>query len=348
MLDPGVLCRPTVSILEAMERLNALPAPKYILVIDESRRLLGTVTDGDIRRAILRGVQLSSPVTSCMNASPIVAPSDQRRQASRLLKDNGVTFVPLLDRMSVVVDVVTQILTRPVDVAVVLMAGGLGTRLRHRTANTPKPLLQIAGKPILQRIVERVEASGFRTIYIAVNYLAEQIIEFFETFPPKQANIHFLRESKRLGTAGPLSLLPTRPHGPILVANADLITETDFEAFLQFHSDHGYEATVGAALHMVDIPYGVIDCDQDGLIRSIKEKPRVDYLVNAGIYLLNPAVWDLIPSDIYIDMPEVLSRAMECGQKIGAFPIHEYWIDIGRQRELAQAERDWSEDVPAE
>jgi dTDP-glucose pyrophosphorylase len=346
MVDPKCFCDPATPMLQAMAQLNTLSSPKFILVADGHQRLLGTVTDGDIRRAILRGVQLSSPVSACMNGVPITVSPSQKATAGRLLADKGVSFIPVLDEVGKVIDVVTNVRIAPLDVTVILMAGGLGSRLKARTFATPKPLLKVAGKPILQRIVEKIEGAGFRRVYVAVNYLADQIVDFFQQHPPALAKIDFLREDKKLGTAGPLSLLPDRPTKPLLVANADLITETDFEAFLQFHEDHENEATVGAALHVVDIPYGVLDCDEHGKIQGIREKPRVDFLVNAGMYVLNPSILDLVPVATYLDMPELLECAMKKGLRVGAFPIHEYWIDIGRQRELNQAQRDWGGEWP--
>lgn len=346
MIDFTTLCSSNVSILEALRRLNAMPIPKYVVVADPTRRLLGTVTDGDIRRAILRGIDLSSPVSQCMNTAPVCVTAWNRPKAGRLLKEPGITFVPVVDEAGVLLDVVTGFSVVTDEVLVVLMAGGLGTRLQDHTLTTPKPLLRVAGKPILQRIVEKLESAGFRQIYISVNYLADQIVEFFRTHPPKAAQIKFLHEDMRLGTAGALSLLPGRPSGPILVANADLVTEIDFEALLQFHFEHEFDATVGAAVHVVDIPYGVIECDDQGLIRGIREKPRLDYFVNAGLYVLTPAIWDLIPVKCYIDMPEVLEKAIAKGLHVGAFPIHEYWIDVGQQHELLRANHDLSDEWP--
>ena len=346
MIDPKTACLPHMPIVEAMRRLNAMTPPQYVLVVDEAGRLCGTITDGDVRRAILRGVDLSSPVSACMSTKPIVVTNENRHQAIRQLKEKSITFVPVVDAAGVLLDVVTGQRIVTDDVSVILMAGGLGTRLRERTVTIPKPLLRVAGRPILQRIVEKLEAAGFRRIYISVNYLADQIIEFFHQHQPAAAEIRFLREEMRMGTAGALSLLPARPTGPILVANADLVTEIDFEALLQFHFEHDYHATVGVAIHVVDMPYGVIECDERGLIQAIREKPRLDYFVNAGLYVLMPEVWDLIPARTFIDMPEVLNRAIEKGLQVGAFPIHEYWVDVGRHHDLAQVQRDWSDEWP--
>jgi NDP-sugar pyrophosphorylase family protein len=251
-----------------------------------------------------------------------------------------------VDESGVLLDVVTGIRAVPDDVQVVIMAGGLGTRLNERTLTTPKPLLPVAGRPILQRIVERLESAGFRKLFISVNYLADQIVDFFQKHPPASAEIRFLREETRLGTAGALSLLTERPVAPLLVTNADLVTGIDFEALLRFHFDHNFEATVGAAMHAVEIPYGVIECDEHGLIHGIREKPRMDYFVNAGMYVLNPPVWDLIPARTCVDMPDILNQALAKGLRIGAFPIHEEWIDVGRIGDLTRAQRRWSDEWP--
>ena len=343
MIDPKAVCFLTATMMDAMERLNAMAVPKYVLVVDQSNRLLGTVTDGDIRRALLKGMALSKPVSSCMNTAPIVVATDHRHQAARLLKERGITFVPVVDKSRTVVDVVVEHQGVPENIAAVLMAGGLGTRLLELTRATPKPLLHVAGKPILERIVDRLESAGFNRIYITVNYLAEQIIDFFQSRPSGGARIKFIREKKRMGTAGSLSLIPNRPAAPVLVANADLVTEVDFESFVQFHMEYASDATVGA-VNDFEIPYGVLECDEHGQIRAIKEKPKLNLntgvYVNAGVYVLSPPVLDLIPVGTYSDMPDVLNLAVAKGFKVGVFPIHEYWLDVGRPHEFEKAKQD--------
>jgi len=337
------LVGPAMQILEAIKAIEA-GSRQIALVVDDAQHLMGTVTDGDIRRGILRGIGLDQPVTAVMNSRPLTANLDQGRDAVlRLMRDREIHQIPLLDSGGRLVGLETldELIRRDqVDVWVVLMAGGLGARLRPLTEKTPKPLLPVGGRPLLETIIENFANQGFHRIFLSVNYKAEMFERHFGDGSRFGVSIEYIHEPDRRGTAGALTLLPSRPENPLIVMNADLLTTLDFRQFLEFHRSQRSRATMGVREYSYQVPYGVVETDQARLL-SISEKPVQQFFVSAGMYVLEPDVMDLIPRDTFYDMPMLFETLLARGSEASVFPVREYWLDIGRLDDLERAQSEF-------
>lgn len=336
-LDPYLLVR-GLPIRDALLRLNAAPNP-FLLVVDQNRVLLGTVTDGDVRRALLRGVSLDNAVDQCMRGDFISGRAGSDRASHDLMMhgERWITFLPVLDEKGVIAEVIVRDFGGPDIAHALVMAGGFGKRLGERTRETPKPLLPVGGRPILDRILSTLEESRVRNVYISVHYLADQIRQFVKD-RPNRAAVNLIEEDEPLGTAGALGRLRVTDRSPLLVMNGDVITNVDFTALHEFHVRHGLDATIGVARYDVDIPFGVVRYGEGGAFVGIEEKPRISNFIAAGLYYLSPEFVALVPSNRPMDMPELLNLGKTIGLKIGLFPIHEYWTDIGRADDLESAQ----------
>lgn len=331
---------PSTTIREVLGRINISPY-LFQIVLDESGRLLGTVTDGDIRRATLQNVDVDASVTECMQEDPIMGRVGETE--ANIEKLGGIgghsAFLPIVDEGGTVAEVLVARRDAPGIAAALVMAGGKGTRLGERTKKVPKPLLPVGDRPILDHVLKALEKIGVGEIFVSVHYLAEQI-EKFVAERDSPASIHLINEDQPLGTAGALSRLPDRPDSAILVVNGDLITSVDFEALAAFHERHLYDATIGVARYDFEVPFGVVMPNEDGMLDTVEEKPLLSHFVAAGIYYLSPEFRALVPPDRRMDMPELLNMGRKLGMRVGLFPIHEYWRDIGRPADLEIAERD--------
>ncbi|MCJ7603674.1 MAG: nucleotidyltransferase family protein [Desulfobulbaceae bacterium] len=339
------LIPPSMSIIEAMRLIDKI-ALQIVLVVDSDNVLLGSVTDGDIRRAILKGGSLDDPIANVMNKRPTAFTADESREdmlvAMRLFK---LSKVPVVDKKNRVVglQIFEEILhPTPRDNPVIIMAGGLGTRLGSLTQNCPKPLLHIGNQPVLQTILESFAFYGFHRFYFSVNYKAEMIKDFFGDGSRWDVNIQYIEENKRMGTAGALSLLPKKPDIPFFVMNGDILTKVNFLQLLDFHFDHRATATMCAFKYDLQIPYGVLQVDKHRL-KEITEKPLQSFFVNAGIYILEPETLNYIPAQTYYDMPNLFEKIISEKKEAAVFPIREYWLDIGRMSDFEQAQTDFSE-----
>lgn len=337
-----VLIEPGASIQKSMEQLDA--TARQILLVVEEGRLLGTVTDGDIRRALLRRVSLDQPVSTIMNRAPRTVGPDAGGSAVRtLMQQYKIHQVPVVDDAGRLIGLheLEALLQDPdQDAWVVLMAGGLGTRLHPLTQDTPKPMLKVGGKPVIHTIVESLAEQGFRRLFLSVNYRADQIQAHFGDGARFGARIDYVLETEARGTAGALSLLPERPTVPVLVMNADLLTSVNFAALLRFHRENAAAATMCVREYAVQVPYGVIDFD-DNRVAGIVEKPRHTFFINAGIYVLSPDVLDLVPAAGRFDMTTLFSRLLAEGRTVAGFPLREYWMDIGHLEDLERARSEY-------
>lgn len=336
---------PTASMKDVMQVMDK-SALQIAFVVDNENRLLGAVTDGDVRRSILQGGELSQSVTAIMNAHPIVAPQGTERSALlRLMKAKSIRQVPLVDEENHIVGLaqMEELLYRPQrENAVVLMAGGLGTRLRPLTDKIPKPLLKVGAKPILETILESFLDAGFHRFYFAVNYKSQMIEDYFGDGSRFGAEIEYLHENKRMGTAGALYFLPEIPKEPILVMNGDLLTKVDFGELLDYHIEQKAVATMAVREYSYQVPYGVIDFDGER-IEGIREKPSYSFFVNAGIYVLNPEAVVRVDKEEFFDMPQLFNVLVEEEQKTTVYPVREYWLDIGRMDDFERAQADYGE-----
>lgn len=314
------------------------------LVVDETGRLKGIVTDGDIRRGLLRGGSLDDPVVACMNPKPLTAEiGSSPRKLLSMMRDHMVHHLPLLDEEGILrglaaMDEILSVMQRPNPV--VLMAGGLGTRLGELTRDCPKPLLKVGDKPILEIILESFVDAGFSRFYLSVNFKAEMVEAYFGDGSCWGASIEYIREPRRLGTAGALSLLPSIPDLPLIVMNGDILTRLDFGKLLDFHNSHSGSATMCVREYQMEVPYGVIET-KGSRITGIREKPAVEFLVSGGIYVIDPDVIDLIPRGELLDMPDLFIEMVRSGRNPQVFPLQEYWIDIGRFSDYERANRDF-------
>lgn len=318
-------------------------AHQIALVLDSENRMLGVVTDGDVRRGLLRGLTLDSPVSEVMNSTPHTATGEESAQdIHERMAGLGIRQMPVVDAKGVILGVVTgpgaghpQSLTTPV----VLMAGGRGQRLYPLTKDIPKPMLSIGDTPLLEIILRNLAAQGFRDVRISVNYLAEIIIDHVGDGSRLGLNVSYLREEKPLGTAGAIAQLQGTVSEPFIVMNSDLLTHVDLGRLLTFHRKQSAKATVGVREHVFEIPYGVVTLD--GVrVTAMEEKPLHRSLVNAGIYALDPVALSLLTIGEYCDMPTLLGHMMAEGHLLSAFPIHEQWLDVGRPEDLSQARSD--------
>lgn len=315
------------------------------LVVDDDMHLLATITDGDIRRGLLRGVGLGAPVREVMHTSPIVITRTEGIDAARrLMREKKLHQVPVVDEDGRLLDL-TWIDDAPepatFDTRVVLMAGGLGRRLRPLTDHLPKPMLPVGDRPLLENIIRNFRSRGFRRFTISLNYKAEIIQKHFGDGSAIDCEIDYIVETARMGTAGALSLLQNRPSEPFVVMNGDLLTSTRFDALMRFHRETGAAATVCAREYTMQIPYGVIRAEGEKLL-GIEEKPTNSYFVNGGIYVLSPEVLAKLETGVPCDMPQLLERLIAAGKHVSVFPIREYWVDIGRIEDLDRARSEFS------
>jgi len=338
-----ILLPPDTSILVALERLVE-SQQQIILVVDDERRLLGTVVDGDVRRGILRKIALESPISEIMKRTPAtLTESASRTEALAIMEARGIHQLPVVDTENRVIGLesVTTLLRKlHIDNWVVLMAGGEGSRLRPLTEETPKPLLDVGGRPLIETIVSSFIEQGFKKFFIAVNYKAEMFSAHFGDGSGMGVSIEYLREEEPLGTAGALSLLPEKPDLPIIVMNADVMTAANFRQLLTFHEDHDASATMCVQEYDFEVPYGVAELDGE-VLTGVSEKPVQSFFVNAGIYLLSPEALDTIPKGTRYDMTSLYQDLIDSGGKTIAFPLREYWLDIGRISDLEQAQLDF-------
>ncbi len=335
----------SASILEAIKLIDN-SALQIAVVVDEQKRLLGTVTDGDIRRGILQGIPLEKPVEMIMNPSPTVAKENQKKYSILAkMKSKSLQQIPIVNAEGIIVgmEVLKDLIYSSAKPnSVVLMVGGLGSRLSPLTNSCPKPLLKIGTKPILETILENFIEYGFEKFYLAVNYKAEMIKSHFGDGTKFGVDIQYIHEEQPMGTAGALSLLPQKPKEPIFVMNGDLLTKVNFQHLLDFHIAHQSKATMCVREYNYQIPYGVIEVNK-GQVTQIKEKPIVSAFVNAGIYVLDPAVLEMIPQNNFFDMPELFQKVIEQKNQTTAFPIREYWLDIGQMDDFERAKGEFSE-----
>lgn len=309
-------------------------------VVSPEFNVIGSLTDGDVRRALLAGKKLEDPIDIIMNTSPIVASvADGVSECHALMKRHGIRQIPRLDGEGVLVDFVLlddPMITKKLENDVIIIAGGLGTRLYPLTENIPKPMLDVGGKPILQSIIEDLRSQGLHRFTLCVNYLSEVIINHFEDGHNFGVEIKYVHEDRRMGTGGALSLLGTSPELPCIVMNGDIVTNLDFRRLYEFHTMNNAMATVALNEHSTTIPFGVMELS-NGMIQAMVEKPTSTVFVNAGIYILSPKVFSYIKKDEAFDMPQLIQTLLDDKHDVAGFPIFESWLDVGRHNDLDKA-----------
>ena len=335
----------TASIRDAMAAIDR-GSIQMCLITDESHRLVGAITDGDIRRAILRGAALDTIVGPIMVKDPYTASVDTEEDVlARQMRTRKIRQIPLLDddgrlvNVAYIDDVLGPTETHPNEV--ILMAGGRGTRLMPLTDETPKPMLEIGGRPILETIISRFVDQGFQCFRISLNYRGDMIRDYFGDGDRLGARIEYLYEDAPMGTAGALSLLETAPTAPVIVMNGDVLTQVDFRSLLAYHEEHDAAATMALREFGIQVPFGVVDV-RDHRVTAISEKPKRQFLVNAGIYVLSGRALDAVPADEPSDMTDLFQILIDRDETVAAFPVHEYWTDVGRHDDLQKASEDYA------
>jgi len=344
----GALVSPDWSVHRVMEQINR-NGQGIAVVMDGDRRPLATVTDGDIRRAILGGVDLAVPIQTLVeqrlpapHGGLITAPEGtEAADLLRLMTDLSIRHVPVVDADGIVVDVaaLTELIKEyELPITAVIMAGGLGTRLRPLTDDLPKPMLPVAGRPLMEITIDQLRQAGIRRVNLSTHYKKDIIAKHFGDGHDFGVEIQYVEETQPLGTAGGLSLLEVSDE-PLLVINGDILTGMNFRAMLDFHHEQRAEMTVAVRQQEYQIPYGVVETD-GVVITGISEKPTLRHFINAGIYLLNPEVRQYIPSDKAYDMSDLIGQLVSDGRRVVSFPVQEYWRDIGEHEDYQHAQAD--------
>lgn len=334
---------PFFSIREAISVINKTSSQIALVVINDC--LEAVVTDGDIRRGLLAGETLDSPVKNIMCKNfKFLSEGATEMAALALMKDNTLKQIPVLDKKRRVIKLfLLNELIKPQQLKnnVVIMAGGEGRRLGLLTKYCPKPMLKIKNKFVLEIILEQCIQAGFVNFYFSVNYLKKRIQDYFKDGSRWNVSISYLEEERPLGTAGSLSLLPNqKKNEPTLILNGDILTKVNYNNLIEFHKNNASDISICVSEYKTQIPYGVINIDVKGT-PSLDEKPNFKYLVNAGIYLIEPIIFKFVPKNKIFDMPDLIKKAKEKKYKINVFPIHEYWSDIGYPESLLQTSKDW-------
>lgn len=327
------------TIQQAIRTLDQV-AIKIVLVANDDNELQGTISDGDIRRGLLKGLDLNSSISAVIHRNALVVPPGMGRETvMQLMVANKIQQIPVVNehRHLVGLHLWDEITTPPTrSNLMVIMAGGKGARLRPYTENCPKPLVPVAGKPMLEHIIERAKLEGFSHFVLAINYLGHMIEEHFGDGSRFGVRIEYLREQEPLGTAGALSLLNPRPDAPIVVTNADVITDIRYGELLDFHIHHDAAATMAVRIHEWQHPFGVVQTRGVDIV-GFEEKPVARNHINAGVYALSPEALDALSGEAHCDMPSLFERLQAQGNRTVAYPMHEPWLDVGRPDDLSRA-----------
>ncbi|MDI6624992.1 MAG: nucleotidyltransferase family protein [Brevundimonas sp.] len=336
------LIGPEATFRDALVSIDSTGAG-MALVVDADNRLLGVLSDGDLRRALIRGAGLEDAALTGANREPFCIDQHQDRAATlTMLRAHGLRQLPVLDadRRVVGLTTVSDFLNIPIrSNPVVIMAGGKGERLAELTRDTPKPMLKVGPRPILDTIVGNLAGQGFRNFWLAVNYKAEQIERHFGDGSALGLDIRYLRETRPLGTCGALALLPTQEQ-PLIVTNGDVLAKVDYGHVLESHLEAGADATVVVRDYEMQVPFGVVNAEAGRILR-IDEKPTQSYTISAGAYVLSPSALRKVPADAYYDMPSLIADLIGAGMSVRQQRAEGYWMDIGRPPDYAQANADF-------
>ena len=312
------------------------------LVVDKNRKLVGVLTDGDIRRAILKGIFLDDPVSMAMVKEPLTVSLDcTKGEVFRIFAEKRISHLPVLDEEKNILGIFYESNFRKegmLDIPVVIMAGGFGKRLRPYTDKIPKPMLEVGGKPLLQILIERFRDLGVNDFYITVNYLSDVIEDYFADGSAMKVHINYVKESKPLGTAGSLRMLEGQIQTEFLLMNADIMTNFDFKDMHNFHLNRGSDLTVAVKRHDLQVPFGAVNVVNERLI-GLSEKPELNIYINAGIYMLKPQLITEVPEDAFFDMTDLIEKSLKAGKTVFSYSIDGSWIDIGRPDDYEHASK---------
>lgn len=328
-----------VTVKEAMKQMDR-NAHKIIYIVDQDNHLKGVLSDGDIRRWILQDGSIQEEVSKVMNQSPVTLENTNTSQANQLMKEKSINSVAVVNKKNILRKVIFTsnevYYSEKLQLPVVIMAGGKGTRLYPYTKILPKPLIPIGDTPIMERIIDKFHTFGMQNFIISVNYKKNMIRSYFNDIE-RNYDITYIEESKPLGTGGSLSLMKEHLKQTFFVSNCDILVNCDFADVVQFHKEKQHDVTIIASLKQMQIPYGVLKLDEVGLLESTEEKPEFSYLINTGMYIIEPKLLDLISKNEYADLPSIIMLAKEKGFRVGVYPIsEESWLDMGQIKEMEQ------------
>ena len=339
-----IILKPEEKLINSMKILQKYQC-KLVLVCDLNLRLVGIISDGDIRRHLLDGGSLDDQVSKAMNSKPFTLNFKKNKKDNlAILKDNGIICAPILNKNKQVVDFLflDEIYDKKISNSVIIMAGGKGRRLLPLTKKIPKPLIKMGEQTILEMMINNLKKFGFNNFYISVNYLKNKIMDYLGDGSKLDVKIEYINEKTYLGTAGSLSLLSPKPKKSVLVLNGDIITNLDFKKFLNFHLKHKGIATMAVREFITNLPYGVIE-EKNGLIKNITEKPTITNFINAGMYILSPKFFDFLEYNKKIDMPDVFRKAIIQKKKTHLYSFYNSWFEVGRLEDLERAKKIFDE-----
>jgi dTDP-glucose pyrophosphorylase len=336
------LIRSGESVRHALKMLNGLAYDAILFVVDEQRKLVGSLTDGDLRRGFIEGLGFEESLLSFIQKSPIaIIENDYTIQLLESYKRRNFKIIPILDKNGIVVDILNfRTQSTIIPATAILMAGGEGKRLRPLTEKTPKPLLRVGEKPIIEYNIDRLIQVGIKRVVLSINYLGEQLEAYFSDGSSKGISINYVREAKPMGTIGSVQLVENIEHEDIIVMNSDLLTNIDFADFYKTYKESGADMAVAAVSYHVDVPYAVLEVKEGNTVKSLREKPRYTYFSNAGIYIFNKKLLSMIPRDQFYDITDLMEKVMAMDNKIVTFPINGYWLDIGKHEDFKKAQED--------
>jgi len=330
------------SVREALIRLDQLGTDAILFVVDVDKKLIGSLTDGDLRRGFIKGLGFEDEILKFIQDNPkFIYEDEYAPQKLESFKKDFLKIIPVLSRDGKIVDILNFRTTSdliPADA--VLMAGGEGKRLRPLTENTPKPLLKVGDKPIIEYNIDRLIKFGIKTVNISINYLGEQLVGYFGTGESKGIDIRYVTEDKPLGTIGSILLVEKFYNDDIIVMNSDLLTNIDFADFFKTYRESGADMAVAATSYHVDVPYAVLEVADGVEVKSLKEKPRYTYYSNAGIYIIKKEILKMIPENQFYDITDLMERILEMNLKLVTYPINGYWLDIGKHEDFKKAQED--------
>lgn len=340
-----IIVKETTSIKEVLQIIDK-SSKQLAIVVDKNKKLLGTISDGDIRRALLNNMSLNETVKNIYFKNPTVANiNNSKEEIINICRVKKIHQIPVVDDNGnlIGIEILDELISKEEKInKVILMVGGLGTRLRPLTENTPKPMLKVGNKPILQTIVEKFAEYGYTNIVMCVNYKSHMIQDYFGDGKEFGVNIEYVLENQRMGTAGALSLLKNKPNEPFFVMNGDLLTNVNFEHLHNYHLSNNSLGTMCVREYDFQVPYGVVNIKNSKIV-SIEEKPTHKFFVSAGIYMLSPEVLEYIPENQFYDMPTLFEKIISKGKNAISFPLREYWLDIGRIEEYKKANEEYDE-----
>lgn len=330
------------TVRNAFIKLDKLGLDAILFIIDDNHELVGSLTDGDLRRGFIKGLGFDDSLLDFIQKNPAFIRKDQYNlDTLESFRQRSFKIIPILDSGNVIVDVLNfRTQSTIIPACAILMAGGEGKRLRPLTENTPKPLLKVGDKPIIEYNIDRLLGVGIKDITLSINYLGEQLVDYFKDGSSRNAEISYVKENHPLGTIGSILLVENFKYDDIIVMNSDLLTNIDFSDFFRTYKQSGADMAVATTSYHVDVPYAVLEVKDGNAVRSLREKPRYTYYSNAGIYILNKKLLSMIPPGEFYNITDLMEKVIEMDNKIITFPINGYWLDIGKHDDFLKAQED--------